>query len=339
MPLLDLVQKIAVKVGIPSPTVAVSSNDANVQAILGFVNEAGQELAARYAWQELVKEATFTTVGVQGGISSLSGFTGGSGYAGGSSFSNIYQIVPLTGGHGSGATATISVINGVVTAVSLTLINGAGSGYQAGDVLSASNASLGGTGSGFTTTVAAVGLTPQQNQGAIQSITGPDFAFILNETMWDRTTRRPVFGPKAPAEWQQLQAQLLQGPWWQYRIRGNQLLMLPAPSVGDQIYFEWVSNYWCTSSGSSVPTQNTFAADTDVGILDERLLRLDALWRYKADKKLAYAEDFDKAEEAIADAMARNASKPRLNLNGAAGDILPGMFVPAGSWSGTYGFQ
>lgn len=315
----------------PKPTSAIASIDANVQSIIQFATEAGQEIAARYGWQELTKEATFSTVGVQGGIGTFSGLAGGSGYAGG--LSNIYNLVPLTGGTGSGATATIRVTNGVVTSCSLSL-NGAGSGYLVNDLLSASAASLGGSGTGFQTAVGTVALTPQQNQGSIQALTGSDFAWVLNETMWDRTTRRPVFGPKAPAEWQQLQAQLLTGPWWQYRIRGNQLLMIPAPAVGDQIYFEWVSNFWCTTTGGFTPTQNAWVNDTDVGILDERLITLDTLWRYKADKRLAYSEDFDKAEGAIADAMSRNASKPRLNLAGAAGDILPGIFVPAGSWLG-----
>jgi hypothetical protein len=330
MSLLSIAQAIAVKVGLPKPAAAFSSTDANVQSIIQFVNEAGQELAARYGWQELTKEASFSCPGVLGGITSTNTLVGGSGYASG--FTSTYGFVPLTGGSGTGAIATIAVTNGVVTSVNIN-INSQGGGYLVGDTLSASNANLGGVGSGFSIKVATTAIVPTQNQGLISALTGPDFAFVLNETMWDRTTRRPVFGPKAPAEWQQLQAQLLTGPWWQYRIRGGQLLFIPAPAVGDTIYFEWVSNYWCTAGGFT-PTQNAFATDTDVGILDERLLTLDALWRYKADKRLAYTEDFDKAEGAIADAMTRNASKPRLNLAGAAGDILPGIFVPAGSWLG-----
>lgn len=237
MSLLTLTQAVAVKVGLTKPTVATASADTNVQQIIAFANEAGQELAARFGWQEITKEATFATVATE-------------------------------------------------------------------------------------------------SQGALQALTGPDFAFVLNETMWDRTTRRPVFGPKVPAEWQQLKAQYMTGPWSQYRIRGNQVLFIPVPPAGDAIFFEWVSTYWAaTTTAPTVGAQPAFALDTDVSLLDERLLTLDTVWRYKQTKRLAYDEDFDKAESAIHDAMTRNASKPRLNLAGAKGDLAPGIWIQAGNFT------
>lgn len=234
--LLDIVKAVALKVGVTVPIAAAASADQNIQQIIGFANEAGQETAARFGWQELTKEATFTTVA-------------------------------------------------------------------------------------------------SESQGTIQAKTGADFGWVLNETMWDRSTKRPVFGPKVPAEWQQLKAQFVNGPWTQYRIRGNQVLFIPVPSVGDAIYFEWVSKYWATTAASAVGTQTSLALDTDITIIEERLITLDTIWRYKQTKRLAYDEDFDKAEAAIADAMGRNASKPTLNLAGSQGDFTPGIWVPAGSWN------
>lgn len=66
---------------------------------------------------------------------------GGAGYV-----TANYVAVPLTGGSGSGATADIVVTAGVVAIV--TLLDG-GEGYAVDDVLSASNANLGGVGAGF----------------------------------------------------------------------------------------------------------------------------------------------------------------------------------------------
>ena len=72
---------------------------------------------------------------------------GGSGYVDAS-----YTTVPLTGGGSTGVTADITVSGGAVTAVTInnttTLEN-----YSIGDVLSASNADLGGSGSGLEITV------------------------------------------------------------------------------------------------------------------------------------------------------------------------------------------
>jgi hypothetical protein len=68
--------------------------------------------------------------------------TGGNAYT-----SGTYTGVALTGGTGVGALATVVITSGSVTLVTITT---AGSGYSVGDILSASAASLGGTGSGFT---------------------------------------------------------------------------------------------------------------------------------------------------------------------------------------------
>jgi len=82
---------------------------------------------------------------VQGVIATFGSPTGGSLYTNGN-----YQNVTLTGGNGSGATATVNVVGGAVTSVVLT---DGGSFYIVGDVLSASSTDLGGTGSGFSITV------------------------------------------------------------------------------------------------------------------------------------------------------------------------------------------
>jgi hypothetical protein len=335
MSLLSVVQQVALKVGLAQPIAAIASTDSNILQMVGYANESGQEISARYGWEALTKEASFSCPGVAGGITALDNLVGGAGYANGGT--TAYSFIPLTGGTGSGATATFQITNGVVTSVTQTL-NLQGQGYVVGDVLSAAASTLGGSGAGFSITVETVAIVPTQTQGVMTTLTGPDFAWVLNDTMWDRSTRRPVFGPKAPAEWQQLQAQYITGPWWQYRIRGGQLLFIPAPAIGDQIYFEWISKYWAAATATPTTGYATaYGADTDVALLDERLITLDTLWRYKRAKKLEYSEDYDIAEAAITDAMTRNASQPRLNLAGAVGDILPGVFVPAGSWSGTYG--
>lgn len=104
-----------------------------------------------------------TATGAQlgGAVSSGSITAAGSGYT-----NATYNGVALTGGSGSGATADITVAGGVVTTV--TLVN-AGSGYAAGDVLSAAASSLGGVGSGLTWTVSAV------------SSAGSGFTYTLTE--------------------------------------------------------------------------------------------------------------------------------------------------------------
>ncbi len=85
---------------------------------------------------------------VQSPVATLGAITGGSAYTAGT-----YFDVPLTGGAGSGALATITVAGGAVTAVTIT---DGGFQYVVNNTLSAAAANIGGTGSGFSVPVASV---------------------------------------------------------------------------------------------------------------------------------------------------------------------------------------
>jgi len=87
---------------------------------------------------------------VQGQITTFaSTFTSGSGYT-----SGVYTNVPLTGGNGFNATATIQIVGGVVTTVTL---DDGGSLYTSGDVLSFSASTISaGSGTGFAISVATI---------------------------------------------------------------------------------------------------------------------------------------------------------------------------------------
>ena len=90
-----------------------------------------------------VNQFTFT-----GLVLTLNTLVGGTLYTNGT-----YTNVTLTGGSGSGAKATIVVAGATVTTVTLTA---AGNGYAVGNTLSATAATIGGTGSGFSINVATI---------------------------------------------------------------------------------------------------------------------------------------------------------------------------------------
>jgi flagellar hook-basal body protein len=74
-------------------------------------------------------------------IGTLGGITAGSGYTDG-----FYEDTPLSGGSGTGATADFTVLDGIVTEV--TLVN-RGVGYAVSDLLGVTPNLVGGTGTGF----------------------------------------------------------------------------------------------------------------------------------------------------------------------------------------------
>ena len=97
-----------------------------------------------------VTQFTFT-----GLVLTLNTLVGGTLYTNGT-----YTNVTLTGGSGSGAKATIVVAGATVTTVTLTT---PGNGYVVGNTLSATAATIGGTGSGFSINVATI------NDGFVES--------------------------------------------------------------------------------------------------------------------------------------------------------------------------
>jgi len=168
-----------------------------------------------------------------------------------------------------------------------------------------------------------------QLQTTVSSIT-TGFDYIINDTIWNRTLRRPVYGPKSQQDWQQTKAMQINGPFNSFRIINDSINFYPNPVAGQSCYFEYQSKNWINTT--ALATSATWTNDGDTPKLDDQLVILGTIWRWKAVKGLGYAEDFSKYERRILDAMGRDAGKQMLNMGGTKYDIQPGIFVPAGNW-------
>lgn len=169
-----------------------------------------------------------------------------------------------------------------------------------------------------------------ESQGAITTLAGAGFRYILNDIMWNRSLLRPVFGPLVPQDWQALKARSVTGPYTQFRMRGTSILFIPTPTAGETVAFEWITKYWSTGVGGAA---SAWAADADTGLIDEEIMGAGVLWRWQAAKGLEYAESYNKYERLVADQMARDGGKARLNLGGGMNDFPAGVLVPSGSWN------
>lgn len=168
-----------------------------------------------------------------------------------------------------------------------------------------------------------------QLQGTLSSL-APGMKYIVNDTIWNRTKRIPIIGSKSPQDWQEMVSMSLTSPYSQYRVMGDSLYMYPVPTAGESCAFEYVSKNWVSLYAGS--TGSVFANDSDTTLVDDDLMVEGIVWRWKAAKGLDYAEDFATYENSIADAMARDASKPTLNSNGIQYGVRPAVVVPVGSW-------
>lgn len=222
MNLLQLVRDFCVLTGLPSPTVCIGTSDQQVLQILALLRECNLDIASRFEWGVLTKQATLLATGV--------------------------------------------IEQGTIT----------------------------------------------------ESF--PDLAHIKNETIYNKTTQTKIVGQLTSEEWQQLTITSATGLYGNYRIVGGSLFIIPAPTLNNELVFDYISSYYYTSS-AGVP-QESLLSDSDKFILPYQLVSASLRWRWKAEKGLPYSEDFRAYEALINTMKMREGTKPALSL------FSPGYAAP-----------
>lgn len=169
-----------------------------------------------------------------------------------------------------------------------------------------------------------------ESQGALTTLC-PGIRYVANETQWDRTRLTPLGGPLSAREWQSLKGFTVTGPYFDYRIRGGNLLLIPSPPAGETVALEYLSTYWCQSSGGT--DQSKWAADDDVGVLSEEIMASGVRWRFLRAKGMDYAEEFREYEMMVSQEIARDGGRRTLYADRAEFLPTPAVRAPLGSWN------
>lgn len=147
-----------------------------------------------------------------------------------------------------------------------------------------------------------------------------DYSRIYDDTQWDRSNYRSLTGPLSPISWQAYESSVLASSspvWKRYRIRNVsgtvKFSLFPTPDAVETVAYEYISANWCESSGGT--GQSAWAADDDVGVLDEFLLELGVKWRMLSRLGLAYEEERVEYDQEVNKAIARDGGAPVLNIS------------------------
>ncbi|WP_119271427.1 phage adaptor protein [Taklimakanibacter deserti] len=124
------------------------------------------------------------------------------------------------------------------------------------------------------------------------------------------------------------QFNLVAGAW---TIHGDQIHIKPAPANGEEVKYFYMSSKWALDSNAT--PKAAFSADNDTFRLSEKLLELCMIWKWRANKGLAYGEDFGNYEDAkekliTADKGSRILTIGRDRLPSDAQIALPEAIVP-----------
>lgn len=140
-----------------------------------------------------------------------------------------------------------------------------------------------------------------------------DLDHFIQNSFFNRTTRRPVDGPITPQQWQALQAQpALNTVYLMFRERAGQFIMSPTPPAGQVIAYEYISKNWAKSAAGT--PQASFLADTDTSFLDESLTADAVVWMYLRAKGLSYAEEMQTYSRNLQQQQARDGGSTALSL-------------------------
>lgn len=168
---------------------------------------------------------------------------------------------------------------------------------------------------------------------AQNTATPDDFLFMVNETLYNRTQDHEVFGPISPREYQNIVSNTAAFHGNEvFRIRGKVLLIWPIATAGETYAFEYISSELATAV-DGVTGKTTYLIDTDLAKLDEELIKLGVVWRWKNLKGLDYAEDFRTYEMQVANSIARDGGKRTISMDGSRPPGVPTIGIPAGNWT------
>lgn len=173
--------------------------------------------------------------------------------------------------------------------------------------------------------------TAAEDQGAVTSVIGSDFDYLISSTVYNRSLQDFIGGPLSPRQWQMLKSSAVTGPYPDFRIRGGKFLMIPTPQASKTLAGEYYSKNWCQSSSGT--GQAAWAADADTGVLSEDLMELGLVWRWLRAKGFDYSEEFRTYEAEVNQAYGRDGGGRRTqSLDVRLESPITDVSVPAGSW-------
>lgn len=161
------------------------------------------------------------------------------------------------------------------------------------------------------------------------SIIPSDWLAWIDGTFWNRNKHQRLWGPATPQEWQDWKGSASFPVNDVFYARGSDILLQPTPVAGQTFAFEYISDGWCQSSGAV--KQNAWAADTDTGVLPERLLAMGTIlmWKQDAGEDTAWIEGMYERE--VHNALGRDSPRRTISLKQGRPNG-PGWTVPEGSW-------
>lgn len=244
--MLQLVQQVTAELNLAVPSYVVGNPSQDVQQVLALMNGQGYDLIKEYDWQALQVQYRFYTQAITTNATTVNGSTTLI-VDGGTDISAVDSQWQITGYNINQDTNVVSADNGTKTIVMSQMASGTGTGSV---VLAQTAYTL-----------------------------PPDFERITNRTHWDKTKHWEMLGPEDAQQWQWLKSGYIStGPRIRWRILDNQFQIWPPMNTNEYLGWEYRSKGWARGADGSV--KNSFTADSDTTVLDDRIFVLGTKLKY-----------------------------------------------------------
>ena len=276
--MLQMVQQVAAELNLAVPTYVVGNQSQDVQQILALMNGAGYDLVKEYDWQALQVQYRFYTQAINCNGTAVNGSTQLV-IENGVDLTAVDRQWQITGSNINQDTNVVSVSGQTITMSQM----------------------ASGTGTGSVVLAQTAYDLPF------------DFETITNRTQWDKTKHWEALGPEDAQQWQWLKSGYIStGPRIRWRILDNQFQVWPPMNTNEYLGWEYKSKGWARSATGEV--KNSFTADTDTTVLDDRtvvLLTKMKYWGIKGFDTTVVAQDYQRV---LSIAKANDKGAPNLSF-------------------------
>jgi len=261
--MLQLVNQVQAELNLAVSTSVAGNPNTDVQQILALMNGAGYELIKEHDWQALQVQYRFYTKSLTANATTVNGSSTLT-FAAGTDLSNVTSQWQLSGYNIPQDTYVVSANN----------------------------------------TTKVVVMSQVATGGGVQSVVcaqtaydlPADFETITDRTHWDKSKHWEMLGPEDAQQWQWLKSGYIStGPRIRWRILDNQFQIWPIMNTNEYLGWEYRSKGWARGVDGAI--KNSFTADTDTTVLDDRIMVLYTKLKYfqiKAFDTTALMQDYQR---------------------------------------------
>lgn len=155
-----------------------------------------------------------------------------------------------------------------------------------------------------------------------------DFDYIVTKYIWDYTDNEPIINESFD-DYHLDETIELQSAFTRFHLKGGSLIFEPAFTAASPhtLKFYYKSKNWVLASDGTT-YKSEFTADDDTHLLDDEVLILGLIAKYKQAKGLSFAQDFDNYQVLLEKLKNRDTNLQVLNMGKMSYTAYPYANIP-----------